>query len=236
MSNIRTPFNSEAVSTALAILGDPDKVADALEDDTFKRCFATIFVSNNGNWEATLAALDLHLPGAPVYVNRSTMLGDLTTARYVREEMARRKDDFFITDIDVLSVVWEDASNPESTPNQRHLGQKLLAEMLGMIGSGRQAAQDVASTGGVTVQVASFAAPPPDPAKPEVPVYVEADPVREEAMSPVTAIAPVSSRELRGKAETAEDVEFTHMMDDDREEMARQADEVNRVVTAEEII
>ena len=128
-----------------------DGIAPAHTDE-FKRLFATAFVANNFNFLATKQQLS----DGDVKFSRLSMVSDPDTSRYIREELAKRRDQYFFTAEDIAAGMYAIAADPNNTPEQRFPYYKVLAEATGLIGRGKQVAQDVSPSSGVVIQIANY--------------------------------------------------------------------------------
>ena len=134
-----------------------DALKTEIESDGFKRLFATLFVANNFNFPMTMdKMLADGRVSRPHLLRRAEVLSDSDTARYIREELVKRRDQWFFTAEDIAAGMYAIAANPENTPEQRFPYYKVLAEATGLIGRGKQTAQDVSPSAGVVIQIANY--------------------------------------------------------------------------------
>jgi len=181
-----------------------------IESDGFKRMFATIFVANNFNFRDTIDAIRANDTALREYeVTRISMLSDPDIARYIREELAKRRDQYFFTAEDIAAGMYAIAADPENTPEQRFPYYKVLAEATGLIGKGKQTAQDTAPAHGVVIQIANYGGPDQAQALPTAP-YI--DDVTKPSLAPASeGTAAIIPCRASGKRTTPTDAEVDAM-------------------------
>ena len=131
-----------------------DGIAPAHTDE-FKRLFATAFVANNFNFLATKQQLS----DGDTKFSRLQMVSDPDCARYIREELSKRRTEYFFTAEDIAAGMYAIASDPDNTPEQRFPYYKVLAEATNLIGRGKATADDTSPSAGVVIQIANYAKP-----------------------------------------------------------------------------
>ena len=143
---------------------------DPSQTDGFKRLFAAAFVANNFNFLATKQQLS----DGDTKFSRLSMVSDPECARYIREELSKRRTEYFFTAEDIAAGMYAIASDPQNSPEQRFPYYKVLAEATGLIGKGRQAADDTSPSAGVVIQIANYGKP--DTADLPAAPYIDAQP------------------------------------------------------------
>ena len=187
-----------------------DGPASEIETDGFKKLFASTFVANNFNFRDTMDKMRADGGSSPVgHLSRIGMLSDPDTARYIREELAKRRDQYFFTAEDIAAGMYAIAADPENTPEQRFPYYKVLAEATGLIGKGKQTAQDTAPAHGVVIQIANYGGPDQAQALPTAP-YI--DDVTKPSLKPASDGTPaIIPCRASGKRTTPTDAEVDAM-------------------------